>query len=123
MGGLLLCRTHGNQTPVGTSARLEAALKLAEPIPADWVSMVVVKGGGRTSWHLVDSEAIAAAGLDPAASPFVLRDRDRDLRVLNDRLLILKVLPSDPKSHKVCKRCLAAAVVPKDAERLRLPAE
>jgi hypothetical protein len=79
---------------VGTSARLETALRLGAPIPADWVSVVIVKRGDRTSWHLVDSEAISAAELDPAASPFVLRDRDQELRVLNDRLLMMSDMAS-----------------------------
>lgn len=123
MGGLLLCRTHAHQAPLRTSARLQAALRSGEPIPADWVSMVIVKSGIRTSWHLVDSEAISAAGLDPASSPFVLGDRDHELRMSNDRLLILKLLSSDPRNPGVCKLCLAAAVMPQGTQRLRLPAE
>ena len=87
MGGLLRCRIHGNQAPALTSARLDTALKFGEPIPADWVSLVIVESGARMSWHLVDSEAISAAGLDPASSPYVLCNRDHPLRMLNDRLL------------------------------------
>jgi len=102
-------------------ARLQAALKRGEPISAEWVSMVAVKSGIRTSWHLVDSEVVFAAGLDPASSPFVLHDRDRESQASNDRPLILKLLPSASNHPRVCKLCLAAAVVPADAERLRRP--
>ena len=123
MGSLLLRRNHGHQAPARTSARLEAALRGGESIPADWVSLVVVKSGTRASWHLVDSEAVSSAALDPASSPFVLRDRDRELKMLNDRLLIMKVIPSNLKDPSVHRLCLAAAVVPEETERLRLPAE
>ena len=101
MSGIFLCKTHGLQAPMRTSPRLEAELRLKEPIPANWVSLVVVKSGTRTSWYLVDSEILGAAGLDPTLSPFFLEDRDRALRALNDRLLIMKLFPAEAKNSIV----------------------
>ena len=123
MGGLLLCIEHGKQAPVGASDRLVLALKNGLAIPADWVSLVIVQSGDRATWHLVDSERVAATGLDPAQSPFVLQDRDYAQRKLNDRLLIVRVIPSDLKNPRVCRQCLASAVEPQGTERLRLPTQ
>lgn len=124
MGGILLCRTHGRQGPRGTSARLAEALRLGQPIPADWVSLVVVTSRlSRTQWYLIDSEAVSAAGLDPADGPFVLEDRDVEARQLHDRLLIVKLLPSDLVHPRICKLCLAEAVTPQGTPRLQLPDE
>lgn len=123
MSGLLICPRHGGQGPHGTSTRLASKLAVGEPIPADWVSLVVVKSPGGSNWYLVDSEVAAAAGLDPAQGPFVLQNRNRELRRLNDRLLIVRLFPIGFNGPRVCKLCLAGAVEPQTADHLRLPPE
>lgn len=86
----MLCPKHGAQGPASTSARLAEALWAGKSIPEDWVSLVIVQEADQSSFHIVDSQRIVEAGLDPAASPFLLRDRDIAQKQLNDRLLIKK---------------------------------
>jgi hypothetical protein len=113
-----VCSDHGPQPLVGVSARFDAAPQRA--IPAEWACLVVVRGTEGVSWHLLDVEAVAAAGLDPRQSPLTLYDRDRAARQLNDRLLIQALIPSQPP-RTMCRACLMQAVAPADAPHLRLP--
>ena len=120
MGGIILCPKHGAQGPASTSARLSEALWEGKSIPEDWVSLVIVQEADQSSFHIVDSQRIVEAGLDPAASPFLLRDRDIAQKQLNDRLLIQKILHAERQAPRVCARCLAAAVQPQATPRLAM---
>ena len=122
MAGILICPSHGSQTPVSASARLRDALCNGVGIPESWVSLVVIHGVDRIIALHIDSALVLEAGLDPAASPFVLFDRDVAQKKLNDRLLIRKLIPSELNTPRVCGRCLAEAIQPQGTKRLSVDA-
>ena len=122
MAGILICPSHGSQPPVSASARLRDALSNGVGIPESWVSLVVIKSVTRISVQLVDSALVLEAGLNPAASPFVLFDRDIAQKKLNDRLLIRTLIPSELNTPRVCGRCLAEAIQPQGTKRLSVDA-
>jgi len=91
-------------------------------IPAELVCLVLVMREEQCSWYHLDRDVVREAGLDPAGSPIVLKDRDVEARQLNDRLAIQKLFPglSAPVA-RACKECLAQAIQPRDAAHLRVP--
>lgn len=123
MGGVYICPTHGKQGLTGASQRLYEGLHSGAGIPADWVSMVVVirESGGYP--YLVDSQKLIDAGLDPACSPLLLRDRNRKQRELNDRLLIQRLTKCGASRLGACRHCLAEAIRPQGTARLEFPTE
>ena len=125
MSGIFLCPVHGAVPLAPTSARIRALLDSGQPVPDNWVVMVVVQDAGGDSCHLVDAQQIEAAGLDPAVSPLLLRERDFVQKQLNDRLLIQRILRptnQDPSGerHYTCRACLAAAIQPQGSPRFQL---
>jgi len=119
---LFICRTHGHQGLVPTSHRFSEALDSGESIPAEQVCLVLVMGEARCNWYHLDQDVVREAGLDPAGSPIVLKDRNVLERQLNDRLIIRRLFPGLGATVKrACKECLAQAIHRRDAAHLRIP--
>lgn len=97
------CQKHGATNHTITSPRLDDAIAQGGSFDQDKICVLQIESDKGLSEYLVDEEFLSKFALVPANKVVRLRDREKDLRRLNDRLLIRRIVK---EMRWVCSVCL-----------------
>ncbi|WP_198086237.1 hypothetical protein [Variovorax sp. E3] len=100
-----ICKKHGGQNFALTSSDLVAAINEGKMLSSSDVCKITTSSFGRKSETFVGKGFFRRFFEDPGVSEVSLLDREKDLKKMNDRLLIRKIF-SDPDLKFVCAVCL-----------------
>lgn len=94
---------------VATSPRLAAAISSNESMPPEEIRYLRFRNDGKSYERAVDSNFLEKFGLPVNDAVVILKDRDKALKQLNDRLLIQKIIR---EMKGVCPLCLDGVLHP-----------
>ncbi|NHZ98335.1 MULTISPECIES: hypothetical protein [Massilia] len=103
------CEKHGEHLFVWTSPRLAEAIANSRPVPHEEIRHLHWNYAGRDSDRVVDAAYLVNLGIPANDAVVVLKDRDEQMKQLNDRLLIMRIRK---ELQRVCPFCLDRMVHP-----------
>ena len=98
------CKKHKAQAFVQTSPRLSEAIENDDYLSPDDVVTLNILSYGKIFEYKIDSDFVKDFNIIPVDGEVMLRDRDKQEKKLNDRLLIQKITGA---MKYVCPICLS----------------
>lgn len=100
------CEKHADHYFVWTSPGLAEAISHSRAVSRDKIHYLYWNFGGHDLEYVVDSAFLEKFGMPSNQSVVVLKDRNKELEQLNDRLLILQARKVLERVCPVCLDCL-----------------
>lgn len=107
------CLKHGVQPFVQTSPRLAEAIEFSNHLNSDQIVTLKILSYGKIFEYKIDVAFVYEFNIIPVEGEVMLRDRDREEKKLNDRLLVQKITRA---MKWVCPICLSEILPKADKE-------
>jgi len=107
------CKKHNAQPFVQTSPRLAEAIENNDCLSPDDVVTLKILSYGKIFEYKIDSDFVNEFNIIPVDGEVMLRDRDKQEKKLNDRLLVQKITRA---MKYVCPICLSEILTKGDQE-------